>query len=102
VVEATHGIAEEDSLQRGNLVSIEVRVQRVHIEEGIMMEQEPNQVDPNRWRPLIMSFQEFYGLGPKLQLSTLGEIPEFLYRSPDVYHANALKGEPCGTHHLEI
>ncbi len=89
VIEATHGIADEDSLQRGNLVSIEVRVQRIHIEETIMMEQEPNRVDPNRWRPLIMSFQEFYGLGPKLQHSTLGEIPEFLYRSPDVHRANA-------------
>lgn len=85
VIEATHGIAEEDSSQRGSLVSIELRVQKIHVEETILMGQEPNRVDPDRWRPLIMSFQEFYGHGPKLQHSTLGEIPELLYRSPDVH-----------------
>jgi hypothetical protein len=35
-----------------------------------------------------MSFQEFYGLGPgKVHPSGLGEIPEALYRSPDVDRA---------------
>jgi len=29
---------------------------------------------------LIMSFQEFYGLGPRLQRSTLATIPEEMYR----------------------
>lgn len=91
VVEATHDIAEEDPLQRGNLVSLEVRVQRVHIEETIMMAQHPNRVDPDRWRPVIMSFQEFYGLGPQLHHSTLGEVPEVLYRSPDVNRATTIK-----------
>ena len=81
VVEATHGIAEDDKRQRGHLVCIEVRIQRVHIEETILMNGEPNRIDPNKWRPLIMSFQEFYGLGPQLQSSTLGQIPESLYRS---------------------
>lgn len=91
VVESTHGIAEDDSRQRGNLVCIEVRIQRVHIEESILMDGEPNRIDPNKWRPLIMSFQEFYGLGPQLHASTLGQIPESLYRSPDVYRARNVK-----------
>lgn len=92
VVEVTHGIAEEDSRERGHLVCIELRIQRVHIEESILMNEEPNRIDPNKWRPLIMSFQEFYGLGPQLQASTLGQIPEFLYRSPDVDRARNVKG----------
>ena len=37
-----------------------------------------------------MSFQEFYGLAPdKLRPSTLAEIPEQLYRSPDIARARA-------------
>jgi len=47
-----------------------------------------NRIDPDKWRPLIMSFQEFYGLAPgKAHASMLGEIPEELYRSPDVDRA---------------
>jgi flavin reductase (DIM6/NTAB) family NADH-FMN oxidoreductase RutF len=91
VVEATHGIAEDDSRQRGHLVCIEVRIQRVHVEESILMSGEPNRIDPNKWRPLIMSFQEFYGLGPRLQSSTLAQISESLYRSPDVDRARNVK-----------
>jgi hypothetical protein len=35
------------------------------------------------WRPLIMSFQQFYGLAPeKLQRSELGQIPESRYKLP--------------------
>ncbi len=102
VVEATHGIAEEDPVQRGNLVSIEVRIRRVHIEEAILMDHETNRIDPDRWRPLIMSFQEFYGLGPKLQASTLGEIPERLYRSSDIDRASAEKDGSHDAPQLEI
>ncbi|MDP1721089.1 MAG: flavin reductase family protein [Candidatus Nanopelagicaceae bacterium] len=91
VVEVAHGIAEDDTRQRGHLVCVEVRIQRVHIEESILVNGEPNRIDPNKWRPLIMSFQEFYGLGPQLHASTLGQIPESLYRSPDVDRARSVK-----------
>jgi hypothetical protein len=41
-----------------------------------------------------MSFQEFYGLAPdKLRPSTLAEIPERAYRSPDVARARAERKE---------
>lgn len=39
-----------------------------------------HRIDPDRWRPLIMSFQQFYGLGPRLHASRLGEIDEEWYR----------------------
>jgi flavin reductase (DIM6/NTAB) family NADH-FMN oxidoreductase RutF len=82
-VAQVHEMAQEDEIWRGNLVAIEVRVTRVHAHPEIMMEGEPNRVDPDKWRPLIMSFQQFYGLAPeKLQRSELGQIPESQYKPP--------------------
>jgi flavin reductase (DIM6/NTAB) family NADH-FMN oxidoreductase RutF len=78
-----HEMAQEDEVWRGNLAAIEVRVTRVHAHPAIMMDGEPNRIDPDKWRPLIMSFQQFYGLAPeKLQRSELGQIPEGLYKPP--------------------
>ncbi len=93
VVEIAHGMAERDDALRGRFVTFEVRVQRVHLDDAILMEGEPNRVDPDKWRPLIMSFQKFYGLEPhQLRHSTLGEISEALYRSPDVDRARLAAG----------
>jgi hypothetical protein len=39
-----------------------------------------NRIDPDLWRPLIMSFQRFYGLGPETQASRLATIDEEWYR----------------------
>jgi flavin reductase (DIM6/NTAB) family NADH-FMN oxidoreductase RutF len=78
-----HGMAQEDEVWRGNLVAIEVRITRVHAHPAIMMDGEPNCIDPDKWRPLIMSFQQFCGLTPqKLQRSELGQIPETMYKPP--------------------
>ncbi len=78
-----HAMAQEDEVWRGNLVAIEVRISRVHAHPSILMEGEPNRIDPDKWRPLIMSFQQFYGLEPqKLQRSELAQIPEALYKPP--------------------
>ncbi|PJJ60355.1 flavin reductase family protein [Hymenobacter chitinivorans] len=87
VVAATHGIGEEDPTVRGRLLSLELRIQRVHVEESILLVGHSNRVDPDKWRPLLMSFQHFYGLGPRVHESTLAQIPEALYRSPDVDRA---------------
>ena len=62
VVVATHALAAEDDALRGRTLAFEVRIQRVHLEQSILADGEPNRVDPDRWRPLIMSFQKFYGL----------------------------------------
>lgn len=78
-----HEMAADDRIWRGNLVGIEVHVTLVHADPKIMMNGRTNRIDPDKWRPLIMSFQEFYGLAPgKLQRSELGQIPESLYRPP--------------------
>jgi flavin reductase (DIM6/NTAB) family NADH-FMN oxidoreductase RutF len=82
-VEAVHELAANDAAWRGRTLAFEVKIVRVHADESILMPGEPNRIDPDRWRPLIMSFQEFYGLADgRLQHSTLGEIPEQSYQPP--------------------
>ena len=82
-VARVHEMAQEDAVWRGNIAAIEVRVTRVHAHPGIMTDGESNRVDPDKWRPLIMSFQQFYGLTPqKLQCSELGQISEKMYKPP--------------------
>jgi flavin reductase (DIM6/NTAB) family NADH-FMN oxidoreductase RutF len=72
-LQAAHPVGEGGSL------ALEVTVIRVHADEDILAE--PDRIDPDAWRPLIMSFQQFYGLSPaRLQRSTLAQIPEALYR----------------------
>ncbi|KAI2638817.1 hypothetical protein GGS26DRAFT_580611 [Hypomontagnella submonticulosa] len=67
--------------RHGFILAIEVRVLRTHIMQNLRMEGYPNRVDPDKWRPLIMSFQEFYGLKDrKLTPSVLGRIGEETYR----------------------
>lgn len=94
VVEAVHGLAAGDPVLAGRTQVIEVRVQRVFADPALLMDAHPNRVDPDKWRPLIMSFQQFYGLGDKVHPSRLGTVPESLYRSPDVDRARAVTGSP--------
>ena len=88
VLAARHSMADEDDRLRGGATVFEVRVQRVHVDPSIRMRGEPDRVDPDLWRPLIMSFQKFYGLAAgQLQSSRLAGIPEGMYRSPDIDRA---------------
>jgi flavin reductase (DIM6/NTAB) family NADH-FMN oxidoreductase RutF len=74
----------------GFLTTFEMLVRRIHIEDSILMDGHENRIDPDKWRPLIFNFQEFYGLGGKVHASTLGEIPESLYRTPDMDRTKVL------------
>ena len=87
IVEEVHGLAENDPAVRGRISIIEVRIQRVHVDASLLMEGATNRIDPDKWRPLILSFQEFYGLGEKVHSSRLGTVPEALYRGPDIDRA---------------
>jgi flavin reductase (DIM6/NTAB) family NADH-FMN oxidoreductase RutF len=90
-VERWHGLAEDHEQLQGRTVIFETRIQRVHLEPSILMNGNPNRVDPDKWRPLIMSFAKFYGLTSEQVLpSTLAQVPEDLYRSPDVDTARAV------------
>jgi flavin reductase (DIM6/NTAB) family NADH-FMN oxidoreductase RutF len=86
VLEAERGY-DVGGILEGFITTFETRIQRVHVEQSILIDGHANRVDPNKWRPLIFSFQQFYGLGPQVHPSTLGEIPEALYRTPDVDRA---------------
>src|SRR5882672_5488475 len=76
---AVHPVGEEGSLHRGRIVTFELKILRVHLEESILITDNKNKVDPEKWRPLIMSFQKFYGLGEEVHPSKLSQIPESLY-----------------------
>jgi flavin reductase (DIM6/NTAB) family NADH-FMN oxidoreductase RutF len=80
VLEGTHVLAQSDEQRRGNLIAIEVRIVRVHVDPAIRMSGYADRIDPRKWRPLIMSFCEFFGLGDVVHHSTLAQIPESAYR----------------------
>ncbi|MBS1600444.1 MAG: flavin reductase family protein [Bacteroidetes bacterium] len=72
-------MADEDPSLRGRIVTMELKILRVHVEESILMEGNSNRIDPDKWRPLIMSFQHFYGLSERVHSSRLASIPEGMY-----------------------
>lgn len=90
VVEDVRSLAGDDDAQRGKILVFEVRIVRVHVHDDIRMPATSDRIDPDAWRPLIMSFQHFYGLGPRVHSSTLAQVPERLYRGPDIERARNL------------
>ncbi|MER7500979.1 flavin reductase family protein [Nonomuraea pusilla] len=84
VVEAVHPIGD------GGTQAFEVQVQRVWAHEAVRTPGTDDHIDPDAWRPLIMSFQKLYGLGPQVHPSRLATIPERFYRGPDLEHASTL------------
>lgn len=78
-----YDLAAEDERQKGAIQLFEFKITRVYVQEELLTAPNSNKINPDVWKPLIMSFQEFYTLGTKLQHSTLAEIPEHLYNSLD-------------------
>jgi len=82
VLEAEHGLGDKDPAARGGLSSFEVRITRVLAEASLRLAGETDRIDPDRWNPLIMSFQKFYGLAHgQVHPSKLSSIPEASYSS---------------------
>jgi flavin reductase (DIM6/NTAB) family NADH-FMN oxidoreductase RutF len=68
--------------------AIEVRTVRAHVEEGLLDQPGGRKIDPDKWKPLIMSFRRFYALGESVHPSRLAQGPEAKYapwrsRGPD-------------------
>jgi flavin reductase (DIM6/NTAB) family NADH-FMN oxidoreductase RutF len=61
-------------------VLAQVDVQAVHADPAIRVPGRPDRIDPDAWRPLIMSFQRFYGLGAQVHPSRLASVDEESYR----------------------
>jgi flavin reductase (DIM6/NTAB) family NADH-FMN oxidoreductase RutF len=88
VVAAQHGISEDNAHLRGTINIFELRVLRVHVRPDLLMDGNPDRIDPDKLIPLIMSFQKFYGLSDRqVHASRLADIPESAYRSPDIDRA---------------
>jgi hypothetical protein len=53
----------QDLLDRKGLVlALEVNVLRTHIQNDLRMTGYVNRIDLDHWKPMIMNFQEMYGL----------------------------------------
>ncbi len=76
----SHPIAADEPQRAGHLIALEVRIRRVHVAEELLLAGHADRIDPDRWRPLIMSFCQLYGLGERTHASRLAEIPESAYR----------------------
>ena len=79
VVEAVHPFGTRPD-KPSTALAFEVRVVRAHVDESLLVPGLPDHVDPDRWRPLLMSFGQLYGMGARAGASTLAEIPEERYR----------------------
>ena len=54
--------------------AFEVHISRLHVEESLLIEDGPRpHIDAERWRPLIMSFCRFFGVGEEVHPSRLAE-----------------------------
>ena len=63
------------------IACIEDGITRVH--ESLCLDGRGcRRIDPNRWKPLIMSFQRFYGLGPEISESPRGDFRGDVPRPP--------------------
>ena len=52
----------------------EVQIVKLHVDERLLMGDGPRpRIDPMLWRPLIMSFSRFFGLGGEVHPSRLAE-----------------------------
>ncbi len=90
----SHNLREDLPDLAGFALAIEVRVLRIHVFEHLRMDGYPNRVDPDKWQPMIMSFQELYGLRTgKLGESELGKVSEELYRGATRSTAREFPGD---------
>lgn len=70
VIENIHPLGSHDDYH----AAIEACVVRIHVEESILNDEKRHYIDTDKWKPLIMSFCEFYGLGDKVHPSKLAKV----------------------------
>jgi flavin reductase (DIM6/NTAB) family NADH-FMN oxidoreductase RutF len=68
------------SVHRTDHAIVQVEVTRVLVHPDLRLEGYARRIDPDAWRPLIMSFQRFYGLSDEVSASRLASIDEEAYR----------------------
>jgi flavin reductase (DIM6/NTAB) family NADH-FMN oxidoreductase RutF len=80
IVTSINAVGEDEESFKNRIISVELKVIKIRMDTKILATDSINHVDPDKWRPLIMSFQQFYGLGERVAESTLAQIPERLYK----------------------
>ncbi|HZQ45848.1 MAG TPA: flavin reductase family protein [Verrucomicrobiae bacterium] len=70
-----------EDLEDARITAFELKIVRVHLEEKLVLAGKKDHVDSDKWKPIIMSFCQFYGLADgRILPSRLAEIPEESYR----------------------
>jgi flavin reductase (DIM6/NTAB) family NADH-FMN oxidoreductase RutF len=88
-VEGLHHLAEHDTAQRGRVLVIEVRIQRVHLEESILMQGGARPDRPGQVAATHHEFPRILWTRSKLLDSALAQIPESMFRGPDIERARS-------------
>lgn len=78
VVERIDSFARNDPRMAVPACAIEVRIVRAHVAEELVVPG-TERIDPDKWRPLVMSFRELRTLGPRARESRLARGPEEAY-----------------------
>lgn len=60
-------------------VAVEVKLQRVFVEDSLISQGHVHRIDPDKWHPLIMSFRQLYARGDRIEKSSLARGPEESY-----------------------
>lgn len=76
-----HEMMKELPDRAGAIIALEVKILRVHVDEDLRLAGHQNRIDAHKWRPMIMSFQDMYGLANRKAVpSRLARIKEEIYR----------------------
>jgi flavin reductase (DIM6/NTAB) family NADH-FMN oxidoreductase RutF len=59
--------------------AVEVCIVQAHVEETLLDRPGGRRIDPDKWKPLIMSFRRFYGIGESVHPSRLAQGSEARY-----------------------
>jgi flavin reductase (DIM6/NTAB) family NADH-FMN oxidoreductase RutF len=88
-------LEQDDPARAGGILVAEVRVSRTHVHETLRMPGSADRVDPERWQPLIMTFQRYFGVGAEVRPSRLATIDEEWYRPRPAAAAPAIAPAPA-------
>ncbi|MEN6670280.1 flavin reductase family protein [Psychrobacter sp. B38] len=56
-----------------SILAIEIHIELAHIDEKILVDGKENYIDPEKWKPIIMNFCEFFGLSGNIHPSKLAK-----------------------------
>ena len=54
--------------------TVEVSVIRTHVAATLLNTEKRHHIDPDKWKPLMMNFLEFYGFGERVHPSRLAKV----------------------------